>query len=299
MSWSRIKKLLKTVYSEWSEDNAARLAAALAYYTVFSIAPLIVLCIVVASQLFDEELARRSVQMQIQSLVGQPGGDVIEAIVTNASGPTGGVMATIIGIATLLLGASGVFGELQNTLNVIWDVPPDKTAGIWDTIKDRFLSFTMVLGVGFLLLIALVINALLSAFSDWLNTLFPSATIVAYGVNFIVSFVVITGLFALTFKVIPDIHIEWRDVTVGAAVTAILFMIGKWAIGFYLGTAATGSTFGAFGSLIALLAWVYYSAQILFLGAEFTQVYANQYGSRVSFENAPDQQLSQTKPLSL
>lgn len=287
MSLQAIKKLLKRVFEEWSDDNASRLAAALAYYTVFSLAPLLVLCVIAATQIFDEEIARRSIQLQIQGLVGQPGADVIEEIISNASGPTGGILATIIGIATLLFGASGVFGELQNALNVIWDVPPQPSAGWLQTIKDRFFSFTMVLGVGFLLLISLIIDALLSGFSEWLMTSFPAATVVAYILNLVVSFLIITGLFAVTFKVIPDVVIQWRDVMVGAAVTAALFMIGKWAIGFYLGQTATNSTFGAFGSLIALLAWVYYSAQILFLGAEFTQVYANQFGSHIVFENAP------------
>ncbi len=296
MSLQAIKKLLKRVFEEWSEDNASRLAAALAYYTVFSLAPLIVLCVIAAAQLFDEELARRSIQMQIQGLVGQPGADVIEEIITNASGPTGGILATVIGLGSLLFGASGVFGELQNALNAIWDVPPQPSAGWLQTVKDRFFSFTMVLGVGFLLLISLIINSILSGISDVLSNAFPAATLIAYLLNMVVSFVVITGLFALTFKVIPDVVIQWQDVLVGAAVTAVLFMIGKWAIGFYLGQTATDSTFGAFGSLIALLAWVYYSAQILFLGAEFTQVYANQFGSHIVFENVAPKKPQHQEP---
>jgi membrane protein len=287
MDLNALKYLVTQSFKQWREVNASRLSAALAYYTIFSIPPLLIIAIAIAAQLFDRAAVQQQVVNQIGGLVGEAGAEVVESILENSREPGETAVAAIISVITLLLGASGVFGELQNALNTIWDVKAKPGRGIWGTIKDRFFSFTMVLGVGFLLLVSLIISAALTAVNEFISGVLPDLVILAQVVNFLVSFGVITVLFGLIFKVVPDVKIAWRDVWVGALVTAFLFTVGKFAIGLYLGNSAPGSTYGAAGSLIVLLLWVYYSAQILFLGAEFTQVYANKYGSRiVADENA-------------
>lgn len=276
--------LIKETVREWSEDKATRLAAALAYYTIFSIPPLLIIVLAIAGQVFDQEVAQQRLINQIVGLVGSGGetvGEGIEAILDNVSRPEGSLIAIIIGIVTLFLGASGVFGELHGALNTIWEVAPHPSRGILGTIKDRFFSFTMVLGIAFLLLVSLFLSAGLSAMNDFFTGLLPGMVVLMQIVNQIISFGVITILFALIYKVVPDVEIAWRDVWVGAAATALLFTIGKYLIGLYLGNSAVASTYGAAGSLIVILLWIFYSAQILFLGAEFTQVYANRYGSRI------------------
>ena len=277
--WHESKYLLTQTYKEWREDNAARLAAALAYYTIFSLPPLLIIILAIAGQVFSD--AQTRVTDEIATLIGETGGAAITTILENASDPAETALATIISVVTLFLGASGVFGQLQDSLNTIWEVKSDPTKGIWETIKRRFLSFTMVLGVGFLLLVSLLLSTGLAAVQEFIVGLLPAAVLVAQILNFLVSFGIITLLFALIFKVIPDVKIAWRDVWIGSLVTALLFTLGKWAIGFYLGRGAPQSTYGAAGSLIIILLWVYYSAQLLFLGAEFTQVYANRFGSRL------------------
>lgn len=275
-------ELVKETFREWSEDKASRLAAALAYYTIFSIPPLLLIAIAIAGQVFGTEMARAELSNQIGQLVGPTAAEAIEQMLENASRPGGGLVATIVGIATLLFGASGVFGQLQEAMNTIWDVAPRPDRGIMGTVKDRFVSFTMVLGIGFLLLVSLVLSAALSLVGNFLEGLIPGgAVIIMRIVNLVISLGVTTLLFALIFKVIPDVEIRWRDVWVGALVTAILFTLGKEAISWYMGRFAPGSTYGAAGSLVVLLLWVYYSAQILFLGAEFTQVYAQRHGARL------------------
>lgn len=278
---SNLKFLLTQTFKEWQEDNASRLAAALAYYTVFSIPPLLIIAIAIAAQIFDQTAVQQQITNQMQSLIGDSGAQVVEAILENSSQAGESIWAAIISVVTLLLGASGVFGELHSTLNAIWEVQARPGRGLLGTIKDRFFSFTMVLGVGFLLLVSLVVSAGLAAVNEFVTGALPGLVILAQAINFLVSFGIITVLFALVFKVVPDVKIAWRDVWVGAVVTAFLFTVGKFAIGLYLGNSAPGSTYGAAGSLIVLLLWVYYSAQILFLGAEFTQVYANKFGSHI------------------
>jgi len=274
--------VVKGTFREWSEDKASRLAAALAYYTIFSIPPLLLIAIAIAGQVFGTEAAQAEVSNQIGTLVGPTAADAIEQILENASQPGGGLIATIVGIAALLFGASGVFGQLQEAMNTIWEVAPRPDRGIMGTIKDRFLSFTMVLGIGFLLLVSLVLSAALALVGNFLAELVPGGAVVVMRiVNFAISLGITTLLFALIFKIIPDVEIEWSEVWVGALVTAILFTLGKELIGWYMGRFAPGSTFGAAGSLVVLLLWVYYSAQILFLGAEFTQVYAKRQGSGI------------------
>jgi membrane protein len=271
--------LLKQTGKEWSEDKVPRLGAALAYYTVFAIAPLLIIAIAIAGLVFTKSNVQDQVIAQLRTLMSDDAAGAIQEMLKNAGQPKAGIIATIIGIVTLLFGASGVFGQLKDAMNTIWGVQPRPGRGIMGIIKDRFLSFTMVLGIGFMLLVSLMVSAALAAVQKFI---FGDGTgIVLQIVNFIVSFGVITLLFAVIYKVLPDVKIAWRDVWIGAAFTALLFVIGKFAIGAYLGRSSTTSTFGAFGSLVVILLWVYYSAQILFFGAEFTQVYANQYGSNV------------------
>ncbi len=279
MKFSDIKLLVTETFKEWSEDKASRLAAALSYYTVFSLPPLLIILLAIAGRVFEDAEAR--VTAQITGLVGETGGEAITSILENASQPEDSLVATIIGVVTLLFGASGVFGQLQEAMNKIWEVPPNPKGGIVETIKDRFFSFTMVFGVGFLLLVSLVVSAGLASIDEAINNLLPSLVILAQIINIVVSLIVITAMFALIFKVIPDVAVSWRDVWIGAFVTAVLFTLGKWGISFYLSKSAPASSYGAAGSLIVILLWIYYSTQILFLGAEFTQVYANRFGSKI------------------
>lgn len=279
MKLEDIWTILKETIKEWSEDKAPRLVAALSYYTIFSLAPLLVIVIAIAGLVFGEAAAQNRINAQIEGLIGQPGASAIQSMIANASNPRAGIIATVIGVVTLLLGAAGVFGQLQDSLNTIWEIQPKQEKGLWNNVKKRFLSFTMVLGIGFLLLVSLVITAALSAVDSFTTGLFPGFELLFQVANLLVSFGVITLLFALIYKILPDAKMAWRDVWLGAAVTALLFSIGKLLIGLYLGRASVTSTFGAAGSLVVVLLWIYYSAQILFLGAEFTQVYASKYGS--------------------
>jgi membrane protein len=280
-----IWQLLGAAIASWSEDKAPRLGAALAYYTVFSLAPLLVIAVGIAGVFFGEEAARGQIVDQIRGLVGDQGAQAVETMVEHAGRQkTSGVVATAIGLAMLLFGASGVFGELQDSLNTIWGVKPRPGRGLLGVIKDRFASFTMVIGIAFLLLVSLILSAALAALGPRLGG--GTAEGAMHIVNGLVSFGVITVLFAAMYKYVPDVQIQWRDVWVGAAVTSLLFTLGKFAIGLYLGKSSVASAYGAAGSLVILLIWVYYSAQILFFGAEFTKVYAKSYGS--GLRPAPD-----------
>ena len=282
---ANVLDLLKETIREWREDGANRLAAALAYYTTFSLAPLLVLIIAIAGLVGGREAAQSQTMAQVQDLLGEDGREFVEGMIESASQPETGLAATFIGAVTLLFGALGVFGELQNSLNTIWEVKPKPARNWIDGVRRfvvrRLLSFTMVLGIGFLLLASLVISAAVSAFGEYVGNRWLLADFWLGLINFIISFLVITFLFAMIFKFLPEIKIAWKDVWLGAAVTSALFSLGKFLIGLYLGRSQVGNTFGAAGSLAILLIWVYYSAQILFLGAEFTQVYASRYGSRI------------------
>ena len=277
--------LLKDTVREWREDGANRLAAALAYYTTFSLAPLLVLIIAIAGLVGGRDAAQTQTMAQVEDLLGSEGRDFVQGMIESASRPTTGLAATLIGAVTLLFGALGVFGELQNSLNTIWEVKPKPAKGFLDGLRrfvlKRLLSFTMVLGIGFLMLASLVLSAVLSAVGEYIGNRWEFADFWLQLINFMISFIVITLLFAMIFKFLPEIKIAWKDVWLGAAVTSALFSLGKFLIGLYLGRSEVGNTFGAAGSLAILLVWVYYSAQILFFGAEFTQVYANRYGSRI------------------
>ena len=276
-----IISLLRETFTEWNEDKASRLAAALAYYTVFSLAPMLIIAIAIAGAVFGEEAARGEIVTQIQGLVGRDGAQFIETAIEGASKPRAGTIASLISIAILLFGASGLFAQLQDSLNTIWEVQPKPGRGLIGILRDRFLSFTMVLGVGFLLLVSLVLSAGLSGLVNFLGSLLPGIGALLQLANFVLSFAVTTLLFGLIYKVLPDVKIAWSDVWSGAIVTSLLFSIGRFALGLYLGNSSFGSTYGAAGSVVIILVWVYYAAQILFFGAEFTQVYARRYGSRI------------------
>jgi membrane protein len=275
-------QILKETGTAWDEDNVTRLAASLAYFTLLSIAPLIILAVAVTGLAFGEEAAREHIAGEIASVVGAGAADAIQSIAKNAHTPGTGVLSICVGLVVLLFGASGVFGELQSALNTVWDVAPKPGRGIWGLVKDRFFSFTLVLGVAFLLLVSLVVSAGLTWVGQVFEQSLPGGAVVWQLLNFGISFAVVTALFALMFKKLPDVHISWRDVWVGAAVTAGLFTLGKFGLGIYLGSAGVASAYGAAGSIVALVIWVYYSAQVLLIGAEFTEVYARRFGSRIT-----------------
>ena len=281
MNIKTIFGLLKETVAEWNKDKASRLAAALAYYTIFSLAPLLIIVIAIIGAVFGEDAAKGEIVGQIQGLVGKEGAEFIETAIASANQPTAGTLASITSIVVLLFGASGLFAQLQDALNTIWEVQPKPGRGVVGIIRDRFLSFTMVLGVGFLLLVSLVISAVLSGMVNVLGNALPGLGFLWQIVNFVLAFAVTTVLFGLIYKVLPDVKIAWSDVWIGAIITSLLFSIGRFLLGLYLGNSGFGSTYGAAGSVVIILAWVYYAAQILFFGAEFTQVYARRYGSRI------------------
>ena len=274
-------RLLQEAVREWQEDKVSLLAAALAYYTVFSITPLLVIAIAIAGAVFGQDTARGEILEQINSLVGKQGAQAIEVGLNNANQPELSSIASIISIIVLLIGASGVFAQLQEALNTVWDVKAKPNQGIWNFIRKRLLSFGMVLVIGFLLLVSLVLSAVLSGVSKLQINLLPGLTPVWQLLNFGISFAFITLLFALIYYYLPDVKIRWKDVWIGAIITALLFTVGKFAIGLYLGRGSLGSAYGAAGSLIVFLAWVFYSAQILLFGAELTQVYARKRGRSI------------------
>ncbi|MEZ2249691.1 YihY/virulence factor BrkB family protein [Microcoleus sp.] len=279
MNLKTVLSLLKQTFTEWQEDKAPTLAAALAYYTVFSLAPLLIIVIAIAGLVFGADAAQGQIVGQLQSLIGKDGAQTVQDLIVKASEPKSGMIATLVGVATLLWGASNVFTNLKEALNTIWNVKPAPGRGIWGFLQDRVLSFAMILGIGFLLLVSLVISALLAAVSYWLNGLLHLPVGIWQIVDFAISFGVVTLLFALIYKLLPDVDLAWNDVWIGSAITSVLFTIGKSLIGIYLGGSGVASTYGAAGSFVIILLWINYSAQILFLGAEFTQVWANRYGS--------------------
>lgn len=273
--------LLRKTFSEWSEDKVPQLGASLAFYTALSIAPLLVLSLRLAASFFGDDAARGEIFGQARSLIGTDGAKAIQDMIQNADHPARGTVATVLSVVTLLLGASGVFGQLQDALNTIWEVKPKPNQGIWGFVRTRFLSFAMVMGIAFLLLVSLLLSSALAFMGSFLDRVPEQLHFLAQALNFVFSTAVITLLFALMFKLLPDVKMAWRDVWLGAFVTAVLFSVGKILIGLYLGHSAMASSYGVAGSFVVLLAWVYYSAQILFFGAELTQVYANRYGSRI------------------
>jgi len=274
-----VTELLKQTYAEWSRDKCMRLGAALAYYTIFSLAPMLVIVIAVAGFVFGGQAAEGQIAEQLTGLLGPEGAAGVQGMIKNASQAQTGLVATGVGLATLMLGATSVFTELHAALNDVWNVPPPESWSWWDLVRARVSGFTIILGIGFLLLVSLVVSALLAGLHGQIGTLFPGAPLLFQLLNFAVSFAVVTLLFAMIFKILPDLEIRWSDVWVGAAFTSLLFGVGKLGIGFYLGYAGAGSVYGAAGSLVIVLLWVFYSSQLLFFGAEFTQVWAHRRGS--------------------
>lgn len=273
--------LIKESFKEWQKDGALDLGAALAYYAIFSLAPLLLVALAVAGLLWDRGQIQSQLIGQVQGLMGPQGAQAVETMLSNAGRHGSGVIATVLAVVTILFGATGVFVQLQTALNKVWNVEARPGLGVWSFVKTRLISFGMVLGIGFLLLVSLVISTAVSALGKWATGLLPGSETLMQVVTFAVSFAFITLLFAMMFKFLPDVEIGWRDVWIGAVVTALLFTLGKFLIGLYLGKSSVASTYGAAGSLVIVLLWIYYSSQILFLGAEFTQVYASRYGSQI------------------
>jgi membrane protein len=263
------------------------MGAAIAFYTIFSLAPLLLIAIAVAGLIFGEEAARGAVVQQLGGMVGETGAQGVQSVLEAARDPERGVVGTIAGVITLAVGATTVFAELQTDLDVVWKVPPDEqSAGLWGFIRTRLLSFGIVLGVGFLLIVSLLASTALAALGEWWGGWFGEAEAMLQVVNALVSFAVITTLFAMIFKMLPGVKIAWSDVWIGAAVTSLLFTIGKTLIGLYIGKTALASSFGAAGTFVVVIVWVYYSSLVFLLGAEFTHSYARSHGSLYRAANA-------------
>jgi membrane protein len=265
--------------NEWVNDRASRKGAALAFYTVFSLAPILILSIAIAGLVFGQEAARGEIFQQVKDLLGADAAAAIQAMIQSASRPGAGLIATVIGLVTLCIGATTALAELKDGLDQIWDAPPERTSGFWYFVRKRLLSVGLILSLGFLLLVSLVFSALVSALARRWGPA-DATGMVLQTVNFMFSFALVTLLFAMIYKILPSVRISWKDVAIGSVITAALFSVGKALIGLYLGNSAVASSYGAAGSVILVLVWVYYSAQIFLLGAEFTKVYAHRYGSR-------------------
>ncbi len=274
-------QLLKDSALKWNADDAASMGAAIAYYTIFSIAPLLIIILAVAGFVFGAEAARNQIFAEMRGMVGEEGALAVQGLVDSASRPGEGLFATITGLVLTMLGATGVFAELQGAMDRIWKVPAQRReSGLWSLLRRRMLTFGILLAVAFLLLVSLAVSAFISSLQSLVYSPSGDDALLWQAINFMISFSIITALFALLFKLLPQVSVAWRDVTIGAAFTALLFNIGKWLIGLYIGKTGVTSGFGAAGSLIAVVLWVYYSAQIFLLGAEFTWLYAERFGSR-------------------
>ena len=272
--------LIKQTVAAWIDDYAPSMGAALSYYTVFSLAPMLLIVISVAGLAFGDEAARGEIFGQLRGLMGVDAAKTIEDLLTSVSEPKEGVAATTIGIVLLLIGATSVFGELQDALDRIWRAPArDRSGGLLGLVRTRLLSFGMILGIAFLLIVSLVLGAVVAALGRWWSGAFGGWEVLAQSVNIVLGFLVTTGGFAMIYKLMPRVKVQWRDVWLGATVTALLFTIGRVLIGVYIGKSGIASGFGAAASLIVILIWVYYSAQIFLLGAEFTWIYARTFGS--------------------
>jgi membrane protein len=267
------------------EDGALSRGAAIAYYTIFSIAPILIIVIAVAGLVFGQDAAEGAIVGQLSGLMGEQSAEAIQSMIKSASNRQSGIVATMIGVATLLLGATGVFGEIQSSLNAIWKAEPN-TSAVSQLVWARITSFGLVLTLGFLLVVSLAVSAALSALDTYLNGIFPGIHVLFRALNFVVSLALISVLFGAIYKFLPDTPIAWRDVSIGAIVTALLFTIGKTLIGFYIGSSKVASSYGAAGALFVILVWIYYSAQIFLLGAEFTKTYANSHGSHARHRGA-------------
>jgi membrane protein len=289
---SRAAYILKGIWSllldaanGWLDHRASRTGAALAFYTVFSLAPVLTLSIAIAGFFFGEAAARGEIVDQMGELVGPQGAELVQSVLRNASRPGAGVIATIVSVVTLILGANTALAELKAGLDQTWQVPPERRTGFWYSVRTRLLSVGLILSLGFLLLVSLVISAALTALERFSRGEMLVNTVLTW-INFLFAFVLVAALFATIYKVLPSVKIAWRDVTIGSLVTAFLFTLGKFAIGVYIGNSGVASTYGAAGSVVLILIWVYYSAQILLYGAEFTHAFAYKYGSYA--KRAPD-----------
>jgi len=287
--------VMKHALTGWWNDNVPRLGASLAYYTLFALAPILLIATAIAGLVFGAEAVRGEIVGQIQGLVGKEGAQAVQAMLEGAAKPSSSKLATAIGLLTFFLGSTGAFLELQTALNGIWRVKAKPSAGIRQLLLPRLISFGLVVAVGFLLLVSLLVSAALAALDRYMGNAFPALAAIWQAANVLVSFGVITLLFALVYKVLPDVELRWRDVWIGGLVTAGLFSIGKFLIGLYLGRSTLASSYGAAGSVIVLLLWVYYSAQVVLLGAEFTRCYVEKFGGRPPSPHAtkdPSPQLS-------
>ncbi len=279
-SFKEIWELTKTAASAWSNDYAPSMGAALSYYTVFSLAPLILIVVSIAGLVFGKEAAQGALFAQLSSMMGTDAAAAIEGLLASVNKPSQGAVGTVVGIAVLLLGATTVFGELQDALDRIWRAPARKDAsGLWTLLRTRFLSFGMILGIAFLLMVSLVVSTAVSALGKWWSPVFGDWEVLAHAVTFLIGFGLTTVVFAMIYKLMPRVSVRWYDVWIGAGVTSLLFSIGRFLIGLYIGKSGVASGFGAAGSLIVVFVWVYYSAQIFLMGAEFTWVYARTFGS--------------------
>jgi len=283
-----IAALVKDAGLAWNTDGAASMGAALAFYTIFSIAPLLIITMAIAGFFFGTEAAEGQIYAQARSLVGNDGASALEGLVRSASQPTDGFAATLVGLVFMLIGATGVFAELQGAMDRIWQTPVGNVqAGLWYLIRRRIVTFGMLLAIAFLLLVSLAVSAFISALQSLWRTPSEELEIAWQAIDFAVSFIMVAGLFALMFKMLPRVSVAWGDVLIGSVFTALLFNVGKFLIGLYIGKTGVVSGFGAAGSLIAIVLWVYYSAQIFLLGAEFTWLYAKRYGSRKDMDSTP------------
>jgi membrane protein len=295
MSPRAISLLLKETLFAWHADRGPRLGAALAYYTLFSLAPLLIIVMAIAAMAFGQEAAQAQIVRQIEEVMGLEGVKAIQTLLENTSKPSSGVMATLIGLATIIFGATIVFTELQDALNMIWKIQPKpERSMVLGLMRDRFMSFAMVFAMGFLLLLSIVANAVLEAIVQIFGEILSNQVYVLRAVNFMFLFAIVTLLCAMIYKVLPDTYIAWGDVIIGAVVTSLLFAFGKYLIGLYIVHSSVVSAYGAAGSLVAVLVWMYYSAQIFYFGAEFTKVYATRKGHRAAprQESAPNTQES-------
>ena len=283
--------LVKGAVAAWSDDYAPSMGAALSYYTVFSLAPLLLIVISIAGLAFGQEAARGEVFEQLRGLMGDDPASAVEALLESLAKPERGITSTIVGAVMLLIGATSVFGELQDALDRVWRAPArDRTGGLWKLVRARLLSFGMILGIAFLLMVSLVLSAAISALGKWWGSAFVERELLLQAVNLLFGYVMTTIVFAMIYKLMPRVHVRWRDVWVGAAITAMLFSIGRLLIGLYIGKSGIASGFGAAGSVVIIFVWVYYSAQIFLLGAEFTWLYARTFGSMRLLQNRPENQ---------
>jgi len=279
--------IIKETVADYFEDNALSRSASIAYFTVFSIAPILVICIAIAGLVFGQGASQGAIVGQLRGLMGEPEAQAVQAMIASAGNKSSGIWATVIGVVTLLITATGVFGEMQSSLNAIWKAEPK--AGLTGMLKARAAGLGLVAVLGFLLLVSLVASAGLAALGGTLNSFIPGMKTILQVANFVVSFLMVAALFAAIYKMLPDRRLKWKDVIVGAVTTSLLFTVGKMLIGLYIGSSSVASSYGAAGALVIVLLWVYYSSQIFLLGAEFTKVWASHHGSAEAFAVRMDQ----------